>query len=345
MNKIPMFAIVTVTKNDLISLKRSRESIEKQTLQSWIHIVIDGMSNDGTLTYCQNLPKQNTIFISETDNGIYDAMNKGWKFAPASSYVIYLNAGDTFAANNGLEIAQRELKRHNFPLWGCTTHEEVSPDGEVWYSKRVSSPNVRNQLYAYGYRSHQGVLMQKNLIEKLNGFDEKYEIASDWDLIVRAMLYAQPIEWNSALIKFELGGISSTRILKAHEELFQLRKKYLLFSKTQYFLDYIWRGIYLRNLGYSNLFGEILAAVFQIQKIIVNFIHICVTPFSFLFHYSLKYAGEMYRFLMKRQKSDSIKSKSVLLGLFRLVNKVFFFNINYASVRLIHKLLKIEDLR
>jgi glycosyltransferase involved in cell wall biosynthesis len=345
MNEIPMFAIVTVTKNDLISLIRSRESIEKQTFHSWLHIIIDAKSIDGTVSYCQNLPQGNTIFISETDSGIYNAMNKGWKLAPQAAYVIYLNAGDTFASNNALENAHEELIRHRLPPWGCTTHEEISQDGEIWYSKRVSTPNIRNQLYAYGYRSHQGVLMQKNLIESLNGFDEKYEIASDWDLIVRAMLRVKPIEWNSALIRFELGGLSSIRILQAHEELYQLRKQYLLSTRTDYFLDYLWKGIYLRNLGYSNFFGKFLTAVFSVQKALVYTIHIIIKPLSFLYHYSLKFAGEIYRFLMKRQKSDVTKPRNSLHKIFRVINNVFFLNINYASVRLIHKLLKIEDLK
>jgi hypothetical protein len=187
--------------------------------------------------------------------------------------------------------------------------------------------------------------MQKNLIESLNGFDENYEIASDWDLIVRAMLRIKPIEWNSALIRFELGGLSSIRILQAHEELYQLRKQYLLSTRTDYFLDYLWKGIYLRNLGYSNFFGKFLTAVFNIQKALVYTIHIIIKPLSFLYHYCLKFAGEIYRFLMKKQKSDVTKPRNSLHKMFRVINKVFFLNINYASVRLIHKLLKIEDLK
>jgi putative colanic acid biosynthesis glycosyltransferase len=94
------FSIVTVVRNDLPGLKRTRASLNKQKYKNWTHIIVDGGSTDGTLEYLNALPKKNTSFISEQDEGIYDAMNKGWKMADPDSFVYFLNARDLFADLN-----------------------------------------------------------------------------------------------------------------------------------------------------------------------------------------------------------------------------------------------------
>ena len=168
------FSIVTVVKNDLAGLKKTRKSLEDQKYRKWTHIIIDDSSTDGTLKYIKRLPKDNTVYISEPDSGIYDAMNKGWKIANPESFIIYLNARDIFTAPTSLTEAHKAFKAAPGSNWGCTTHEEIQQDGEGWVCKLVSPPSIPNQLYAYGYRSHQAVIMKAKFIKGLGGFNEKY---------------------------------------------------------------------------------------------------------------------------------------------------------------------------
>jgi glycosyltransferase involved in cell wall biosynthesis len=253
------FTIVTVVKNDLPGLKRSRASLEMQKYKKWLHIIVDGGSTDGTLSYLKKLPKENTLFISEPDNGIYDAMNKAWKLAQDDSFVFYLNARDEMTDPSSLSHASQALKASPNSNWGCTTHEEAFEDGSGWVCKLVSTPSIANQLYAFGYRSHQGVIMRKSLIEKLGGFDESYKIAADWDLIVQALLNSYPALWCQPMAKFELGGVSSRNMMDAHKELNHLRKKYLIRTNREKFWNYIWMGTYLRIFGYQNIFSRVIA--------------------------------------------------------------------------------------
>ena len=74
--------MVTVVKNDLLGLKKTRHSLETQKYRNWTHIIIDGGSEKETIRYLRSLSSINTIWISETDSGIYSAMNKAWKLAP-----------------------------------------------------------------------------------------------------------------------------------------------------------------------------------------------------------------------------------------------------------------------
>jgi hypothetical protein len=207
------------------------------------------------------------VYLSELDGGIYSAMNKGWELAPLNSFVFYLNARDIFASNDSLANANLELQAHGNPPWGCTTHEEINRDGSGWICKLVSQPNIRNQLFAYGYRSHQAVVMKASLIHELGGFNEKYQIAADWDLIVRAILHSKPAEWKKPLAVFELGGESSMKMISAHRELMELRKIYLPTTVSMVFHEYLWRAIYLQQFGYVNVFTPILKFALAINSL------------------------------------------------------------------------------
>lgn len=261
MNRINQasFSIVTVVLNNLGGLKKTRESLLNQSYAAWKHIIIDGASSDGSEKFdFEILNDSKTTFFTEPDTGIYSAMNKGWKLAFPGTYIAFLNAGDVFTDSDSLKNAAMAIQlQHENLEWGCTTHEEIEIDGSGWVCKLVSTPTVQNQLYAYGYRSHQGVIMKKEFISKLGGFDEGYRIAADWDLIVRALLVTKPFLWREPLIRFEIGGFSSQRILQAHIELRSLREKYLWKSVRDRVFDDIYCAVILRSIGYQNYITKI----------------------------------------------------------------------------------------
>jgi glycosyltransferase involved in cell wall biosynthesis len=248
------FSVVTVVLNDLSGLLKTRESLVEQSFGDWHHIIVDGASTDGSEMFGKSVNSDSrTVFLSEKDDGIYHAMEKGWRSAELGTFVLFLNAGDIFTSPDSLSIASSRIKSSTKSInWACTTHEEIMPDGSSWICKLVSKPTIENQLYAYGYRSHQGVLMRKEFLDSLGGFDRDLKIASDWDLIVRAMLSDAPAVWNDPLIRFEVGGFSSQRILQAHLELRILREKYLWKKRTDRFYDDLYCAIFLSAIGYQN---------------------------------------------------------------------------------------------
>lgn len=100
------FSIVTVCLNVLNGLQSTIESVRCQTFVEYEHLIIDGRSTDGTLDYLNTL---NEIkYWSESDDGIFDAMNKGIKYAKGE-WILFLNAGDTLVNKFVLEYCQREL--------------------------------------------------------------------------------------------------------------------------------------------------------------------------------------------------------------------------------------------
>ena len=106
------FSIITVVLNAKEDLEQTINSLRRQNFKNFEYIVIDGGSSDGT----KNVILQNLDIIdkwvSEEDKGIYDAMNKGVRFAKGK-YIGILNSGDTYN-ENGLEIIFQYLNKDNY---------------------------------------------------------------------------------------------------------------------------------------------------------------------------------------------------------------------------------------
>ena len=107
--------------------------------------------------------------------------------------------------------------------------------------------------------------MKKEFLNSLGGFDRTFKIAADWDLIVRAMQSDTPAVWREPLIRFEVGGFSSQRILQAHLELRILRKKYLWNRRSDRFFDDVYCAIFLNAIGYENYLTKVARALKRLK--------------------------------------------------------------------------------
>lgn len=274
------FAIITVTLNDSEQLMRTHESLENQTYTNWIHIVIDGKSSsihDFNLNKLRN--KKNTILVSELDHGIYFAMNKGWMMAPEESHLVFLNSGDTLINVHTLELVANEILQNDCPDFVVAPIEQTDVDKNLWVCLPLANPSIQNQLFAYGYVSHQGVFMSKSFMRKLGGFDTSLRVASDWDLIVRGMEFEKPYRLKFPVSHFRTGGFSTVNIELAHEELRKLRRRYMHRTNFFYLYEFIWTLVYLRNhrrfrLFRVILFAPMLAAKFSLKLslIVIHFL-------------------------------------------------------------------------
>ena len=96
--KTPLYSIITVCFNSQETIGNTLLSINKQTYKNIQHVIIDGGSTDNTLSIIIEKSRRKNIIISEKDNGIYDAMNKGLGIA-SGEYISFLNSDDIFANN------------------------------------------------------------------------------------------------------------------------------------------------------------------------------------------------------------------------------------------------------
>lgn len=97
------YSIIVVTLNNADGLRRTLESIARLSYKTHEVIVIDGLSNDGTKDVVGGFGDMVTVFVSEQDTGVYNAMNKGLRYV-TGDYVVYMNSGDVFAGTDTLDI-------------------------------------------------------------------------------------------------------------------------------------------------------------------------------------------------------------------------------------------------
>jgi len=170
----PKVSVVTAAFNALDGVRATVESVASQGGVSVEHIVIDGGSSDGTVEYLSE-PDSRVVWISEPDDGIADAMNKGVERA-RGEYVIVLQAGDTFVGSDSLVRVLPYLDGRDMILADVAFGKE---------NRLVTSPRPMRRLF-FKPICHQGLLVRRDIFEKLGGFDGSYRVTMDYDFCLRA---------------------------------------------------------------------------------------------------------------------------------------------------------------
>lgn len=183
-NNNPSISIVTVCYNSEKTIAATLSSIKMQTFQDIEHIIIDGKSTDKTLEIINGSKISSTILISEPDEGIYDAMNKGISFARGKIIAI-LNSDDVFAGDNVLSLINKEFEYSGADIicGGIVYVSEANEKISEWKPKKFSKGS-----YKYGYHvPHPGFFVKSTIYEKWGNFDTNLKIAADFDLMYRFM--------------------------------------------------------------------------------------------------------------------------------------------------------------
>tara|TARA_A100000164_G_C21918759_1_gene779560 strand:+ start:229 stop:966 length:738 start_codon:yes stop_codon:yes gene_type:complete len=203
-NNFKTFSIITPVLNNKEGLIRTIESIKKQNFRNYEIIVIDGGSNDGTKQYLEN-EKAITKKISESDKGIYDAINKGINISNAE-YINTINAGDEYFSENSLQIIKNYFD-HNADIsfvFGAVKK------GKVYYKYE---PKKMNWSFNF-YPAHSGgFFIKKKVHDEIGLYNLKYKCSSDydffWRLIKKHNYKGISTKKNELVSIFEPGGYSS----------------------------------------------------------------------------------------------------------------------------------------
>lgn len=207
-------SIITVCYNEP-NLEKTCESIINQTMQDFEWVVIDGGSNEETQNIWNKYKHRINTFVSEPDNGIYDAYNKGVKLANGD-YVLFLNSGDNFINNNVFE----KISSHKF-------------SADIVYGrilvKNKPSKNIKTitpLFFATSCIPIPATFFKKDLFEKFGFFSTDYKIVSDLErLIVFAKNNVSFENISEVITNFDLSGISQNKKYKTLHK--QERKKIL----------------------------------------------------------------------------------------------------------------------
>lgn len=210
----PLLSIVTVTKDNLAGLRKTADSMFDfdESLVEWL--VIDGASTDGTTEFLDEI---SAAYNSESDKGIYDAMNKGIASA-AGTYILFMNAGDAFASPWVLPkiIDILRTKAPDF-LYGDAL--EDTKQGQF------PKPSKRHTSVAWGmFTHHQAMIYRSALMTDLK-YDQSYTIAADYHFTCRFLYRAETaLHLPQPICVFESGGVSQTNAVLGRREQFAIRK-------------------------------------------------------------------------------------------------------------------------
>lgn len=209
------FNVVSAYGRD--SLVRAIESVGRLHVMHE-HIVVDGGSNDGTLDILCELQKRfdNLRVISEPDEGIYNALNKGVRMARGNW--VYVLGADDFVFNP--DCLDEYLSCARCDKYAMIV-APVLRKGRAF--KFVRRRDLKVIFWQPAY-SHQGVLIRKSVILNLGGFDEKYRIAADYDQMLKIHDKGFPIQYRKLpYAEFGAGGCSDTNLLRRTEEFRKVR--------------------------------------------------------------------------------------------------------------------------
>jgi putative colanic acid biosynthesis glycosyltransferase len=204
---VPYFSIVTITLNNLSGLRRTRASIEEQSVGDFEWIVIDGASSDGTVTELQNCHLSNFNYVSEKDRGLFHAMNKGLALV-RGQYVIFMNSGDCFAGPSVLRtIRQRIEATDRKPAIVYGDAFEMTDD-----SRLALKPARPIHWLNYGMHTHhQAIFYSRDSLTGLS-YDESLEVSADYDFTCRVYRReGSSLQVEVPICIFERGGNSVRR--------------------------------------------------------------------------------------------------------------------------------------
>ncbi|WP_202945812.1 glycosyltransferase family 2 protein [Acetonema longum] len=220
----PLVTIITVVYNRVCKLERAIKSVLMQTYRNIEYIVIDGASTDGTLEVIKNYEHIIDYYVSEPDQGVYNAMNKGLSLA-AGDYICILNSDD-WLIDDAIKYSVRELLASNADYSGA---DEYCVDEQG------------NLVFLYGLRhfdevalvmgnpcNHGTMLISSNAYEKIGYYDETYKIAADLkmqlalitDNRMKHCIINKPIHY------YELAGLSDIHKDMMLKEVAQVLREY-----------------------------------------------------------------------------------------------------------------------
>lgn len=217
------FTVITVCFNNLAGLKSTYESLKKQVYNTYEWIVIDGASKDGTADWLASLGDSNINWISEPDNGIFDAMNKGLDKS-GGDFLVFMNSGDLFADSEVLQTISDEINRSTTEvafIYGDSL--DFEENGKTLYRKARDVSFYTKGMFA----QHQSMYFNRDFLGALN-YNIKYPVTADYAFIGSYILKIgskKIIYINKPLCKFLLGGTNEQKRFKGLKEDYHIRTK------------------------------------------------------------------------------------------------------------------------
>jgi glycosyltransferase involved in cell wall biosynthesis len=225
----PKFSIITIVYNGASLIEGTMQSVFNQTLTDYEYLIIDGNSKDKTIDivkdYAQRYPLS-LKWISETDKGLYDAMNKGLKMANGE-YVLFLNCGDHLFEPTTLEKMASKAEPNTDVLYGETmlvndNREHLGTRTDLTVQKLP--PQLKWQNLRFGMVvCHQSFLPKRAIAP----YYIENNLAADIDWVIKCLKKSKKTVFTDTIIsEYLVGGVSKERHLQSLKDRYEILKNH-----------------------------------------------------------------------------------------------------------------------
>ena len=260
----PLITVITVVFNCAKTLEDTIKSVVNQTYDNVEYIIIDGGSTDGTVDIIRKYEEQIDYWVSEPDDGIYYAMNKGILLSKGSLIGI-LNAGDTYEPDSIRLLVKKYDQSHVSGIYygdGVYHHTDLG----VKTSVKASVPRLIHSMSI----SHQSIFISEDIYRSYGLYDMKYRYAADYAYLLKLFLDGRTFVYvGGGIACFATGGASDVNIIRSRIE--SLFAQFELNAPKKYLsvLLYIREVVYLYTYNILTLiFGKRLASSLRKKRIL-----------------------------------------------------------------------------
>jgi glycosyltransferase involved in cell wall biosynthesis len=224
--KEPLVSVITVVYNGDEYIEECIQSVIGQDYDNIEYIIIDGGSTDGTVEIIRKYADMLADWVSEPDDGVYDAMNKGIERA-TGNVIGLLNADDFYADGAIQTVAETHTEHPNSIIVGAMNR--VKADGSSYTLRRNLNHRYLDGTIRYAMPvNHPATFVPETVYRKLGTFDARFQISGDYDFICRCYTQEVPFVFvDQVLSNMRAGGLSSglNNVWKKAREHYVMRRK------------------------------------------------------------------------------------------------------------------------
>lgn len=236
----PKISVITVTYNSIKNIESSLNSINSQTYGNIEKVWIDGRSTDGTLEYLKQHQDENTILISEKDDGIFDAINKGINLS-TGNIICILHSDDRFFSNEVLINVSKTFEKNNVNVvFGDLIYVNEKRKKirnwiaeELLFKNKILDSNYFREKIKNGWMApHPTIFLKKSLQNEVGLYDTKYIISSDYDFVIRLFsnIKTKAFYLKQTIVEMKIGGKSNKSLLNIFHK---MKEDYLIINKNK----------------------------------------------------------------------------------------------------------------
>jgi len=246
MDNKSLVSVITVCLNSVKSIEQTIKSVINQNYNNIEYIVIDGLSTDGTMDIINKYRNHIAYCVSEKDNGIADAFNKGF-LVSKGRWIAYLNAGDVYYNNKAIDNLMVRSDKNDIIYGGLESFKKHNKESNYYYPSDV----CKDIDWLKEAIPHQACIVSREVFNKIGLFDTEMKLAMDYELFLRAHISGFKFKAIHEIIThIDINGVSANFWKEQLREFLLAQKKHKILPWLQRFYYY---KRYLRTYMYNKL--------------------------------------------------------------------------------------------